>query len=394
MLSQQVIDTVKATAPVLAEHGEQITQLFYTKLFNAHPELKDIFNIANQAKGEQQRALADAVIAYAVHIEKLEALGPAVNRIAHKHASLQISPQHYPIVGKYLLAAIAEHLSLADNDPIVQAWAQAYQALATIFIDAEENIYSENEQKLGGWRGFRAFEIVELVDEAHGIKSFYLKPVDGGPVATWSAGQYVGVKVNPPGSEYTEIRQYSLSNAPNNDIYRLTIRAEKMPDSPDGMVSNYLHNLQLGDRLELQPPTGDFFASDDDPAAVLIAGGVGITPLLSILMDRINRKKDVGNITFIQCCRDNDHHIKAEELKALQRKYGFRYLVSYEHGDDGDFQGYLNPQILKTWLPDNERNVYFCGPKAFMSAIYSALHSIGFKADKLHYETFGPKLAL
>lgn len=394
MLSPQIIETVKATAPILSNEGPKITALFYQKLFSAHPELKHIFNAANQAKGEQQRALADSVIAYASHIDKLEALTPAVARIAHKHASLQVAPEHYPIVGKYLLAAIGEHLQLSDDDPVISAWAEAYQALAAIFVDVEEKIYQDNEQKIGGWRGFRDFDIAEIVNEAKGVKSFYLRSTDGNPIATWQAGQYVGVKVNPKTSDYTEIRQYSLSNAPNNDVYRLTIRGEKVQDQPDGIVSNYLHDLKVGDKVQLQPPTGEFVANEEDESPVLIAGGVGITPLLSMLLHRIDQGKDVSDLTFIFCCRDAEHHIMANELKALQQQHGFNYYVSYEHGDGADFTGYLNAEILNQWIKDASKNVFFCGPKPFMSAIDTTLKTIGFSEEQLHYESFGPKLPL
>lgn len=394
MLSENIIKTVKQTAPILQKEGAKITALFYQKLFADHPQLNHIFNPANQAKGEQQRALADSVIAYACHIDKLEALGPAVNRIANKHASLQVAPEHYPIVGEYLLSAIEEHLELPKDSEILSAWAAAYQALAAIFIDTEAQIYQDNEQKNGGWRGFRSFTIVEIVPQANGVKSFYLKPSDGSAVALWQAGQYVGVKVTPPQSAYTEIRQYSLSNAPNNDIYRITVRAEKAGNNPEGVVSNFLHSLTVGDTLELQPPTGDFVADDSDDNLVLIAGGVGITPVLSMLLQRVQQGRDLSGLTFIFCCQDAEHHIMAAELHALQRKHGFKYFVSYEHTNGADHKGYLNAEVLSQWIDNTDRDAYFCGPKPFMSAINNALQAIGFNESQLHYETFGPKLHL
>ncbi len=112
MISAETLATVKSTAPLLAEQGKAITDLFYSKLFKQHPELQHIFNMANQAQGEQSRALAESVFMYATHIDKLQNLGPMVSRIAHKHASLQVAPEHYPIVGKYLLEAIQDHMGV------------------------------------------------------------------------------------------------------------------------------------------------------------------------------------------------------------------------------------------------------------------------------------------
>lgn len=121
MLSAETLATIKSTAPLLAEQGKAITDLFYSKLFAQHPELQHIFNMANQAQGEQSRALAESVFMYATHIDKLQNLGPMVSRIAHKHASLQVAPEHYPIVGKYLLEAIQDHLGLEADHPVLGA---------------------------------------------------------------------------------------------------------------------------------------------------------------------------------------------------------------------------------------------------------------------------------
>lgn len=394
MISEQTMTIVKSTAPVLAKEGESITKLFYAKLFDNHPELKHVFNMANQGKGEQAKALADSVFQYAVHIDKLEALGDTVTRIAQKHASLQVAPEHYPVVGKFLLEAISEHLSIAADDPVITAWAEAYGALAAIFVTTETAIYKENEEKTGGWRGDRAFIISEIVDEATDVKSFWLKPTDGKAIASFKPGQYVGIKTTPDTSDYTEIRQYSLSNTPNNDIYRITVRAETAPGHIAGVVSNYMHTLSVGDTVMLQPPTGEFVIRQNKDDLVFLAGGVGITPVISMLLEKINNGEDVSKVTFIQCCRDKTHHIMADELKALRDKHGFNYYVSYENGSDADFEGYLNADILNQWIDNKQTAAYFCGPKPFMSAVNSTLLEIGFAQDQLHYETFGPNIKL
>ena len=394
MLSPQTLATIKSTAPVLAEHGEAITRLFYSKLFAQHPELMHIFNMSNQAQGEQPRALAESVLMYATHIDKLQNLGPMVNRIAHKHASLSVAPEHYPIVGKYLLEAIRDHLGLDDGHEVLGAWAEAYGALAKIFIDTEEGIYAENANKHGGWRGFRAFVIREIRDEARAIKSFVLAPEDGGPIASFEAGQYLGVKVQVPGHDYDEIRQYSISNAPGGDHYRITVKAEGVPPGPAGRVSHHLHGAAVGDRVWVQPPTGEFTIRRTDHRLALIAGGVGLTPLVSMLLDRIARDEDVSDLVFVHCCRDADHHAMADELRRLAATHGFSYRVSYEHGDGADHAGYVNPQVLADWLGEPDADVYFCGPKPFMAALSQALPEMGYKPSQLHHEVFGPTTPL
>ncbi|MES2824911.1 MAG: NO-inducible flavohemoprotein [Pseudomonadota bacterium] len=394
MFSAKSRAIVKSTAPLLAEKGTQITDLFYKKLFSHHPELKHVFNMANQAKGEQSRALADAVFRYATHIDELEKLGPMVSRIAHKHASLQVAPEHYPIVGKYLLEAIQNHLGLEAADSILEAWAEAYQQLAVIFVATEENIYAENENKTGGGRGFRAFRMADIRYEAQDVKSFYLEPVDGLPIATFAPGQYVGVKVKPDIEGYDEIRQYSLSNAPGENYYRITVKAEANVNEVTGKVSNFLHHAKRGDELLLQPPTGDFIVARPENDIALIAGGVGITPLLSMILQRIQSGKNTSNLTFIQCCRNAEHHIMADELRTLSNQYGFKYFVSYEAGDGADFTGYLTKDIIQQWLGGANPDIYFCGPKPFMVALNNLLGELDISEDKRFYETFGPNIRL
>ncbi len=390
MLSAETLTTVKSTAPLLAKEGKAITDLFYSKLFTHHPELQHIFNMANQAQGEQSRALAESVFAYATHIDALENLGPMVSRIAHKHASLQVAPEHYPIVGKYLLEAIKDHLGLESGDPVLVAWAEAYAQLASIFIQTEEGIYSNSAQKMGGWRGFRPFIIRDIQEEASGIKSFYLQAEDGQPFADFESGQYLGIKVSPPGHEYDEIRQYSLSSAPGKDHYRITVKAESTPTAPAGKVSNHLHSARQGDQIWVQPPTGDFTIKHPDNELVLIAGGVGVTPLLSMLLHRLETREDVSGLVFIHCCKDRAHHVMADELRRLSAQHGFKYYVSYETDNGADHQGYLNRDVLAQWLTQPDADVYFCGPKPFMAALNIQLLNMDFKDSQLHYEVFGP----
>lgn len=394
MLSQTTIDIVKSTASLLSDEGENITKLFYRKLFDNHPELKNVFNLANQAKGEQARALAESVFMYASHIDQLDKLGPLVNRIAHKHASLQVSPNQYPIVGKFLLEAIRDHLKLQAEDPVLYAWSEAYGALADIFIQTEENIYKTNEEKSGGWRGYRAFTIGNIAQETSDIKSFYLQPEDGLPIAGFQPGQFVGVKTHPKTSDYDEIRQYSLSNTPGETHYRITVKAEAPDTSLAGQVSNYLHNATVGDKVFLQAPTGDFVISNPDTDLVLVAGGIGITPLLSMLLEQIKQGKNINKLVFIHCCRDRAHQVMREELHALSQEAGFSYYVAYESGDEADHIGYLDTSVLKQWLGNGNQDIYFCGPKPFMTALHMLLNRLGYSEEQLHYEIFGPSTRL
>lgn len=134
---------VQSTVPVLQKHGEEITRVFYRQLLAAHPELSSIFNTENQEDGSQARRLAAAILAYAAHIDRIEQIGTAVDKIAHKHVTLNVLPEQYPIVGEHLLGAIKTVLGEAATPEVLEAWAAAYDQLADIMIDREKHLYAK-----------------------------------------------------------------------------------------------------------------------------------------------------------------------------------------------------------------------------------------------------------
>lgn len=397
MLSPEVLSVLKQSVPILEEKGEEITTTFYSILFERNPELKNLFNLANQRNGNQAKALAGAIFAYANLAEHPEQLMPMVNRIAHKHASLNILPEHYPLVGEALLLALSQELDLPLTHSLIQSWGEAYGSLAEVFINHEENIYQENARQQGGWRDFRRFTINNIVTETDEIKSFYLVPADGICLALFKAGQYVGVKLDIPGHPYQEIRQYSLSDRPGQAHYRITVKAE--PGKPEGMVSNHLHNqLNVGDSLMISAPAGDFILPREPQRdVVLVSAGVGITPMMSMLKDQLHKQSEIST-TFIHCAQSKEKHSLQQDIKDLQATHDFRYFTAYMDDDNGDHQGFLNQAAMDKFLTNgstnNNADYYFCGPFPFMVALRELLLERGVKEEQLHYEVFGPTLSL
>src|SRR5699024_300686 len=223
-LNSETREIIKATVPVLKKHGEKITTRFYQLMFENHPELKNIFNQTNQRKGDQPKALANTVYAAAANIDNLEAILPNVKSIAYKHTSLNIKPEHYPIVGKHLLLAIKDVLGDAATDEIISAWEKAYGVIADVFISVEDKMYEETRNTTGGWLDFRDFKVVKKVKESDVITSFYLEPADGNPFPLYQAGQYITVKAEIEGAGHNHLRQYSLSCAPGEGMYRISVK--------------------------------------------------------------------------------------------------------------------------------------------------------------------------
>ncbi|WP_375499730.1 globin domain-containing protein [uncultured Nostoc sp.] len=147
MISQQTIDIVKSTAPVLKKNGQQITTRMYEIMFQNHPEIRKQFDMSAQANGSQPARLATAVYGYATQIDNLGALKSMVEKIAHRHVQTHVTPEQYPIVGESLLQAMKDVLGETATEEVMAAWTEAYQALSEVFINREDEIYVGEEKK-------------------------------------------------------------------------------------------------------------------------------------------------------------------------------------------------------------------------------------------------------
>lgn len=404
MLSAATRQLVKDTVPVLREHGVTLTRHFYQRMFAHNPELKHVFNQAHQANGEQQQALAMAVLAYAENIDDPSILQPVLGRIAHKHASLGIRPEHYPIVGLHLLASIREVLGSAASDALIEAWAAAYGQLADMLIGVESDLYKDAAMAKGGWSGWRPFKVSRRVRESEEITSFYLHPVDGAAVPDFLPGQFVSVRGRAGDGTLIQPRQYSLSDAPNDKYLRLSIKRESgLTDRPNGVISNWMHDEVVeGQLVELSPPFGDFnLHLDRTTPVVLISGGVGLTPMVSMLNHVVYEQPD-RQVAFVHGARHRGVHALGDHIRQLAQQHRrlftaiFYELVGSEDrpGVDYDFIGRIDLAAIRSDVILPEADYYLCGPVPFMQAKLRELKSLGVPATRIHYEVFGSSLAV
>ncbi|OJJ50650.1 hypothetical protein ASPZODRAFT_148118 [Penicilliopsis zonata CBS 506.65] len=405
-LTPEQVTVIKATVPVLQEYGNAITTAFYRNMLNAHPELRTVFNMVNQTNGHQQRALAGAVFAYASHIDDLGALGPAVELICHKHASLYIQPEQYQIVGKFLLEAMAEVLGDALTPAIHDAWAAAYWQLADIMIGREKQLYDEAD----GWTDWRQFKVARKTPESAEITSFYLEPVDGKPLPAFQPGQYISVRVPVPELGYVQPRQYSLSDRPDPSYYRISVKKEAGLASGDkahpGYVSNVLHgNVNEGDLVDVSHPYGDFFLSSSEAATpvVLLSAGVGLTPLTSMLntITAQGAPHPERKIHFIHGAHTTGARAFSRHILGLNKQFpnlNATFFVSAPAADDRqgvDYHhvGRINLQKLDLagdlYLDNPETEYYVCGPTAFMTDMKTSLSAQGVADARIKMELFG-----
>lgn len=382
MISAASRPYIDASVPVLRAHGLAITTTFYRNVFAELPALTNLFNMGNQANGAQQQSLASAVFAYAANIGNPDALGPVVNRIVHKHVSVGIREEHYPIVGRHLLGAIAQTLGDAATPELLAAWAEAYNALASIFIDAETRLYAQAGIEPGATRAMRVTEVLRQSDDVISIR---FVAADGGALPGYTAGQYVSVAVT-FADGHRQIRQYSLSDLPGADM-RISVKRERAGATPAGEVSNWIHDhVAVGSTLQVSHPFGDFAPDTEGNAPlVLLSAGVGVTPMIAAL-NRIAAINPERTVVFGHAARNADHHAHQADLAAAAvRMPNLKIAVFYE-----DQQGLMDVSALPSW-PHGEAAVYLCGPLPFMQAQWHALLAAGVPVAKLHREVFGPE---
>ncbi|ODN43586.1 NO-inducible flavohemoprotein [Piscirickettsia litoralis] len=388
MLSEQTKNIVKATAPVMKEHGLTITLRMYEIMFERYPETKTLFNQSHQATKQQPRALANSIYAYAANIDNLEALGDAVELIAQKHASLSVRPEHYDIVAECLIDAVKDVLKDAATTEIIDAWTEAYLFLANIFINREEELYQHDRNQIGGWNGFRRFIIKNKIKESDDVYSFYLHPEDNQPIINFQSGQYIALRAQLDGTTVT--RNYSLSSAYHDDHYRISVKREKQ-----GHLTPLLHDrININDTIELAAPKGNFTLENTDKPIVLISGGIGITPLFTMLEKALNQNPST-QITFIHATENSQTHTFKKQLADYSSQYQAT-LTTYScydqplDDDECDLKGYITKDWLKEKLPNTKAEFYLCGSANFMKHIFQLLKELSIDESAIHYEYFGP----
>lgn len=383
MLTKQQIELVKATVPVLREHGVALTSHFYKRMLSHNPELMQVFNMGHQRAGFQQQALAGAVLAYAENIENLPALLGAVAHIANKHVSVGIRAEHYPIVGKHLIASIKEVLGDAATPELIDAWTAAYMQLADVLIGAEKAIYDKNAVAEGGWTGWRFFKVAEKSKQTDNVTSFKLVPVDNGKMPEVKAGQYISVRVFVKGQDLIQPRQYTVVKADATSLTIAVKKVEAVEKSPAGMVSNTLHNdINEGDVVEVSFPVGEFNLPEGNCELCLLSAGIGITPLFAMLKEAV-QKDPTRKISFVHVCKNKEAIPFREEL-ALVVKEGnasFEVFETSEHGRPSE-------DFFKS-LVSQGADYCICGPVPFMKLAASELVKNGVAENKIHAEKFG-----
>jgi nitric oxide dioxygenase len=389
-LTDKTKETIKATVPIIEKNAVEFTKKFYPLLFTRNPPIKVFFNREHLRNGTQPRALIAAIIEYANNIDNVDAIKPLINDIAEKHASLNIKPAQYSIVNTCILEVIVNVLGTKGTHVVKRAWKEAIENLANIIIEAETRKYEETLAKEGGWKGYKNFTITNKENESILITSFYFEPTDDKTIVSGKAGQYISMKLDVP-ERGTVFRNYSLSSSPNNNYYRISVKREE-----NGLVSNHLHDmLSQGDKIKLSPPYGSLCLNETDKPAILISGGVGITPMMSILQNAADQKL-TRKVYFIHGTRNKNTHAFKDDVTALtanRDNFMHHFFYSRNSIKSADIKAgriTLN-SIKETVGHEKDAEFYLCGPAQMMKDLYRGLINWGVTPNNVIYEYFGPK---
>ncbi|MEU2668962.1 globin domain-containing protein [Streptomyces sp. NPDC007164] len=395
MLSETSTATVRATLPAVGAAVGDIADLFYRKLFDAHPELlRDLFNRGNQASGAQRQALAGSIAAFATQLIEHPDTRPDVmlGRIAHKHASLGVTPAQYEIVHTHLFAAIAEVLGDAVTPEVAAAWDEVYWLMAGALISIEQRLYAQQGVVAGDvWR---EWEVVTRIEETADVATFQLRPADGAPAPAFRPGQYVSVQVELPDGA-RQIRQYSLSCAPGSRTRSITVKRVRGGGSPDGEVSRHLHTeVEAGDLVRVSAPYGDLVLDSADAPLLLASAGIGCTPMLSMLED-LAATAHRAPVTVVHGDRSPATHAMRTDHTLLTGKLPDAAAhFWYEHPEPGHPADRTGRVDLSGLAVAPGTHAYLCGPLPFMRSVRTQLLAKGVPATDIHYEVFGPDMWL
>jgi len=394
VLSDRSRPVIEATLPVVAENIEEIATRFYAHLFGEHPELLDgTFNRGNQAEKTQQMALAGSVAVFASSLVKVPEQLPEhlLNRIAHKHASLGITPAQYEVVHDNLFWAIIDVLGDAVTPEVAAAWDEVYWLMAYALINQERGLYSAR-----GVRPetvWREWEVAERYQETDDVVTFRMRRTDDRLVRTSLPGQYVTVQVPVPDG-VRQPRQYSLTKADDGDHRQFSVKRVRGGGKPDGEVSNHLcDHVHVGDRLTMSLPFGDVVLDDSRPV-VFASAGIGITPMAGMISHLTAARSRLPILLLHADASESTFALRRQVLADVRSLPGGSAHVWYEHGANTTLPVEVHSGMMdldQVQLPDGAA-YYLCGPLPFMQGIRSALIDRGVPARDIQYEVFGPDL--
>lgn len=322
----------------------------------------------------------------------------------------------YLLIGVFLCLVVIGQIAFWSSDLWKTAWStrrelRSWQTTKRQEFDRYRIEQASRKQSanqvdhVGSWSGWRLFRVAELKQETPLSRSVYLVPADGKPVASFRPGQYLTLRLQLPDQKRPVVRCYSLSTAPDRLPYRITVKQVTPRDSQTpGSVSEYINQrLQVGDLLEVKPPAGEFtLRQADGKPIVMLAAGVGITPIYSMLCGLLSGRgggeADPPVILFHGNSNRREHLFAAEIAELAAAHPRLIAVNCYSQASSGEldekvpchFRERVSIPLVQRLLPSLAAEFYLCGPPEFMKENYAGLLAAGVSPEAIHHEAFGP----
>ncbi|QIS17139.1 globin domain-containing protein [Nocardia terpenica] len=387
-LDSATTEIIRATLPLIGGRIDEITALFYRRMFAAHPELaRDRFNRGNQRQGSQQRALAASIATFAAHLVDATLPDPRrmLARIGHKHASLGVTAGEYRIVHRYLFAAIVEVLGAqVVTDEAAAAWDRVYWLMADTLIDLEHGLYERAGVRPGDV--FREARVVEREEDPAGSLTLVLESANPAePLPGFLPGQYISVAAELPDGA-RQLRQYSLTGDPGRGRLGIAVRRVLATDhSPEGEVSAWLHDtVAVGDRLQITLPFGDLVLDTAaETPVVLVSAGIGVTPMVGMLEYLVAAARARRTVVLHADRSADTHPLRLRVRRLIGELTDATYRTWYEDRGDGRID------LTGVDLPA-DADFYLCGGAGFLQSVRAQLATAGIPDHRVHFELFTP----
>lgn len=371
-LSAAEITYLQSLAPAVKEHGVTVTTTMYKYMFEAYPEVKSYFNMTNQKTGRQPKVLAYSLYQYILHLNDLTPINGFVNQIVLKHCALGIKPDQYTVVGASLIHAFKQVLGSAADDHFVNVLTKAYGNLAQTLINAEAGVYKTLQ-----WEDTKDFRVVKIQKEAEDVTSVYLTPCDGTILKPIVPGEYISLKwdVKDPTDPTLLPREYSISNDLVNNEFRISVRNI-------GQVSEFINTkLKVGDVVPVHAPVGTMtYQKTEKPNVSVLAGGIGITPMITIINEALKDGKNVELFYSNRTPQSEAFKNHFEELSSSNPNFNlFSFISSKGERLETSNLSHIN---------NDSHDVYLLGPVGYMHTFKTHFENNGMK--DINMEFFGP----
>jgi nitric oxide dioxygenase len=372
---------VKSTASIMKEHGKDITTKFYNTLFTEHPEFRNFFNQTNQKTGKQPMALAQTVYYFAEHLDNLEVMTPQMARISSKHRAILVKPEHYPIVGKYLIQSIKAYLGDKATPELMAAWQALYDLIASTFINEEKKLYAKlgNDERD---KGFVPFTVTKKENIASGpIVAVTLTRQDGGKLFGYQAGQYVTLRVEKDGVLHNG--HYPLIDLFNGYTYSVAFKPGNDVDQNSIVSDEILHHRAVGSTILGSAPAGSFSLAHDAKHHLFISGGIGVTSFIAMI-EELNQQGKAASATLVQCVRTEGHAAFAAKLHKILTQGQYVILTQEDPLSKSHLEGKLHA----------DTHVYVAGSEVFLTMAENALAGFAHPKSQIHMRSIEPTLRI